>query len=70
MDLIIVTKCWGECAQNRDEFVSNYNFVNFESDTIICLQVHALERTQLVKITVREFLDDILNTNSMHIIVR
>ena len=31
---------------------------------------HALKRTQLIKITVREFLDDILNTNSMHIIVR
>ena len=31
---------------------------------------HALERTELVKITVREFLNDILNTNSMHIIVR
>ena len=27
------------------------------------LHVHALERTQLVKITIREFLDDILNTN-------
>ena len=35
----------------------------------ICLS-HALERTQLVKITVGEFLDDILNTNSMRIIVR
>ena len=33
-------------------------------------KVQSLERTQLVKITVREFLDDILNTNSMHIIVR
>ena len=31
---------------------------------------HALERTQLVKITVKGFLDDILSTNSMHIIVR
>ena len=29
----------------------------------------ALERTHLVKITIREFLDDILITNSMHIIV-
>ena len=29
-----------------------------------------IERTQLVKIIVREFLDDKLNTNSMHIIVR
>ena len=27
---------------------------------------HALERKQSVKITVREFLDDTLNTNSMH----
>ena len=31
---------------------------------------HELERKQLVKIAVREFLDDILNTNSMRIIVR
>ena len=30
---------------------------------------HAFERTQLVKINVREFFDNILNTNSMHIIV-
>ena len=32
--------------------------------------MHALERTQLVKITDWEFLDDILNTNSTHIIVK
>ena len=31
---------------------------------------HALERTQLVKITVREFLDDITEYNWMHNIVR
>ena len=43
---------------------------SFRHPTWAHFQIHALERTQLVKITVREFLDDILNTNSMHIIVR
>ena len=37
---------------------------------MFCPFPHALERTQLVQITVREFLDDILNTNSVQIIVR
>ena len=32
--------------------------------------IHASYRRQLVKITFREFHDDILNTNSMHIIVK
>ena len=41
----------------------------FISQILIMLS-NALVRTQLVKITVREFLDDILNTNSMQIIVR
>ena len=42
---------------------------SFKADMKGDIPLQALERTRLVKITVREFLDDILNTNSMHIIV-
>ena len=38
------------------------------STPIFIRPTHELERTQLEKITVREFVDDVLNTNSMHII--
>ena len=41
-----------------------------KNQTFVSYQYHALERMQLVKITLREFLSDILNTNSMHFIVR
>ena len=44
---------------------------NFEArvvsrSKIQTLPWHALERTQLVKISVREFLDDIMNTNAYY----
>ena len=55
---------------NDSEWLQNSCVCHFLCENFPQSVYHALERTQLVKITLREFFDDTLNTKSMHIIVR
>ena len=50
--------------------LGTFSILLLETVLHMSARLHASERTQLVKTTFREFLDDILITNSMHIIVR
>ena len=57
----------GEKKKKKDRSTAQetVEFIKKETD-----KNHSLERTRLVKITAREFLDNTLHTNSVHIIVR